>query len=73
MSANIFSEPDKEILDRRGTIVEHLACLVSSDGLITDRDECRAYETDALAVYRRIPLAVVLPTSTDEVSAVLTL
>ncbi len=71
MSANIFSEPDKEILDRRGTIVEHLACLVSSDGLITDRDECRAYETDALAVYRRIPLAVVLPTSTDEVSAVL--
>ena len=71
LSANIFSEPDKEILDRRGTIVEHLACLVSSDGLITDRDECRAYETDALAVYRRIPLAVVLPTSTDEVSAVL--
>ena len=67
----MFSEPDKEILDRRGTIVKHLTSLVSSDGLIADRDECRAYETDALAAYRKMPLAVVLPTSTDEVSAVL--
>ena len=67
----MFSEPDKDILDRRGAIVEHLASLVSPEGLITDRDECRAYETDALAAYRKMPLAVVLPTSTDEVSAVL--
>lgn len=71
MSAIRFSEPDKTILDRRGAIVEHLASLVSPDGLITDRDECRAYETDALAAYRKMPLAVVLPTSTNEVSAVL--
>ncbi len=71
MSATMFSEPDKDILDRRGAIVEHLASLVSPEGLITDRDECRAYETDALAAYRKMPLAVVLPTSTDEVSAVL--
>ncbi len=71
MSATMFSEPHKEILDRRGAIVEHLASLVSPDSLITDRDECRAYETDALAAYRRMPLAVVLPTSTNEVSAVL--
>lgn len=67
----MFSEPDKDILDRRGAIVEHLASLVSPEGLITDRDECRVYETDALAAYRKMPLAVVLPTSTDEVSAVL--
>ncbi|MDH8420704.1 FAD-binding protein, partial [Klebsiella pneumoniae] len=57
--------------DRREAIVGHLARLVSSDGLITDRDECRAYETDAFTAYRKMPLAVVLPASTNEVSAVL--
>ena len=71
MSAIAFSEPDKTVLKRRDEIVERLASLVSSDGLITDRDECRAYETDALAAYRKMPLAVVLPISTDEVRSVL--
>ena len=39
--------------------------------LITSEDERRAFETDALTAYRRMPLAVVLPSSTEEVSAVL--
>lgn len=60
MSAIAFSEPDKTVLKRRDEIVERLASLVSSDGLITDRDECRAYETDALAAYRKMPLAVIM-------------
>ena len=33
--------------------------------------ERRAFETDALTAYRRLPLAVVLPRSTEEVSAVM--
>lgn len=71
MSDIIFAEPDRGILDRRDEILACLENLVSSGELITDRDECRAYETDALAAYRSIPLAVVLPTSTEEVSVVL--
>ena len=71
LNAIMFSEPNKDILDRREAIVEHLARFVSSNGLVTDRDECRAYETDAFTAYRKMPLAVVLPASTNEVSAVL--
>ena len=36
-------------------------------------DERRAYETDALTAYRAVPLAVVLPGSTEEVAEVLAL
>ena len=39
--------------------------------MIADEDGRRAYETDALTAYRRLPLAVVLPASTEEVSRVL--
>ena len=39
-----------------------------ADAVIADEDGRRAYETDALTAYRRLPLAVVLPASTEEVS-----
>lgn len=51
MSAMRFSEPDQAIIARRASIVEGLARLVSLGSLITSRDECRAYETDALIAY----------------------
>ena len=41
------------------------------DAVIADEDGRRAYETDALTAYRRLPLAVVLPASTEEVSRAL--
>jgi glycolate oxidase len=37
--------------------------------VIEAQDERRAFETDALTAYRRLPLAVVLPASTEEVAA----
>src|SRR5690606_26111441 len=39
--------------------------------VISDEDGRRAYETDALTAYRQMPLAVVLPTSTEGVAAAL--
>src|SRR5690606_19291000 len=66
-----FPEPDPAILARRDTIVAGLARLVDASGLITAEDERRAFETDALTSYRRLPMAVVLPRTTEEVSAVL--
>lgn len=71
MSAIAFSYLDQAVVARRGTIIDELAGLVAAGGLITSEDECRAFETDAFASYSKMPLAVVLPTSTDEVSAVL--
>jgi glycolate oxidase len=71
MSAIRFPEPDSSIMDRREEIIAGLASLVPFDCLVTSENERRAYETDALTAYRRMPLAVVLPRTTEEVSAVM--
>lgn len=71
MSAIQFPAPDASILSRRAEIVAALARLVAPESLVTSEDELRAFETDALTAYRRMPLAVVLPSTTDEVAAVL--
>ena len=66
-----FPVPDPKILARRDEIIAGLARLVPADCLVTSEDERRAFETDALTAHRKMPLAVVLPRSTEEVSAVL--
>jgi glycolate oxidase len=66
-----FPTPDPSILARRDEIVAGLARLVAPEALVTSEDERRAFETDALTAYRRMPLAVVLPSSTEEVAAVM--
>ncbi len=71
MSAIRFPTPDATIIDRREAIIAGLAQLVPFDCLVTSENERRAYETDALTAYRRMPLAVVLPRTTEEVSAVM--
>ena len=71
MTSIAFPVPDSAILARRDAIIAGLAALVPAQCLITSEDERRAFETDALTAYRRMPLAVVLPTSTAEVAAVL--
>ena len=63
--------PDPRILAKRDMIIAGLKALVPGEAVITEEDERRPYETDALTAYRRIPLAVVLPGTTEEVSAVL--
>ncbi|HJU30027.1 MAG TPA: FAD-linked oxidase C-terminal domain-containing protein [Hyphomicrobiaceae bacterium] len=64
-------EPDRAIVSRREAICADLRRLVGTEAVIADADGRRAYETDALTAYRRLPLAVVLPASTEEVSRVL--
>lgn len=63
--------PDAAILDRRDAIIRELVAIAGADAVIADVDGRRAYETDAFTAYRRMPLAVVLPESTEAVSAVL--
>ncbi len=71
MTAIATPEVDAGILARREAIVAGLADIVGVDALVTEEDERRAYETDALTAYRAVPLAVVLPASTSQVAAVL--
>ncbi|MGY3478633.1 FAD-binding oxidoreductase [Bradyrhizobium ottawaense] len=66
-----FPIPDEAVLGRRGEILTGLGQLVAPEALIVSEDERRTFETDALTAYRRMPLAVVLPSTTSEVSAVL--
>jgi len=63
--------PDEGILARRDAIIAGLAEITGAGGVIADEDGRRAYETDALTAYRTMPLAVVLPRSTEEVARLL--
>ncbi|MBI1212813.1 MAG: FAD-binding protein [Alphaproteobacteria bacterium] len=65
-------EPKADVFARRSALVEALARLVP-EGVVADQDALAAYDCDALTAYRQKPLAVVLPTTADEVSAVLAL
>jgi glycolate oxidase len=71
MSQIAFPSPDPTILARRAAICSGLQALLPAGSLVTQTDELRAFETDALTAYRRAPLAVALPSSTQEVSRVL--
>lgn len=59
------------VLSRKDQIVARLAAVLPPDALMSDIAETRAYECDALTAYRCPPLAVVLPSTTEQVSAVL--
>ena len=71
MSHFSLPSPDLAILQRRNDILKQLKKLVPDAILITDQEGRRTFETDALTAYRCLPLAVVLPESTEEVSAIL--
>ncbi len=65
MSFIALPEPDAPTMGRRDAIVKELERLVGADGVIADEDGRRAFETDGLTAYKRMPLAVVLPRTTD--------
>ena len=71
MTAILMPSVDEAVIARRDEIVTGLREILGEAHVIASEDERRAYETDALTAYRAVPLAVVLPGSTEEVSAVL--
>ncbi|RMF00204.1 MAG: FAD-binding protein, partial [Alphaproteobacteria bacterium] len=72
MSTLAIPEPDMSVVERREAIVQALREIVPEpDGVIADEDGRRAFETDALTAYRQMPLAAVLPTTTEQVAAVM--
>ena len=71
MTGIAMPDPDPRILARRDQIVAGLKAIVPGEGVIDKEDERRAFDTDALTAYRRMPLAVVLPSTTEQVAGVL--
>jgi glycolate oxidase len=63
--------PDPKILARKGSIVAQLQGVLPKGAVIHDPAETRAYECDALTAYRCAPLCVVLPSTTEEVAAIM--
>src|SRR3954454_13812448 len=63
--------PDAAVLTRRREIVEALREIVPGEGVIVETDELRAYESDGLTAYQTLPMVVVLPSTTEQVSRVL--
>lgn len=63
--------PDTQVLNRKPQIVSLLQSVLTQGEVIHDQNETRAYECDALTAYRCAPMCVVLPTTTEEVAAVL--
>ena len=71
--------PDKQILSRRRQIVGDLEAIIASAGgsgltagsVISDPISLKAYECDGLSAYRQLPMVVVLPNSTHQVSDIL--
>jgi glycolate oxidase len=64
-------EPDREVLLRREGIVAAMRAIVPGEGVIAGEREMRPFETDGLTAYRQLPLVVVLPSTTQQVSQVL--
>ena len=71
MSLIEMPAPDTAVIARRDAIVRDLQGLVGSAAVIADEHGRRAFETDGLTAYKCMPLAVVLPRTTEEVSKLL--
>ena len=68
-------EPDPDILSRREEIIAGLSALFPAERVdehvIHDTASMRVFECDGLSAYRQLPLVVVLPATTEQVSQVL--
>src|SRR3989442_2521811 len=62
---------DQAVLARRESIVAALRAIVAGEGVIAAEREMRPYECDGLTAYRQLPMVVVLPETTPQVSRVL--
>src|ERR1700749_2881595 len=62
---------DDAVLKRRAEIVAALKRFVPGEGVIASEEAMRPYESDGLTAYRQLPMVVVLPETTQQVSQVL--
>ena len=67
----LMPKPDQSVIARRDEIVARLSAIVPGEGVIADETGMRVYESDALSVYRQMPMIVVLPETTEQVAGIL--
>lgn len=64
-------EPDRDVIARRAEIIAAMRAIVPGEGVIADDAMLKAFECDGLMAYRQLPLIVVLPETTAQVSDIL--
>ena len=64
-------EADRAVLGRRKRIIAALSTIVPGEGVIASERELRPFESDGLTAYRQLPMVVVLPETTRQVSEIL--
>ena len=64
-------EPDRDVIARRAEIIAAMRAIVPGEGVIADDAMLKAFECDGLMAYRQLPLIVVLPETTQQVSNIL--
>jgi len=63
--------PDTATLAKLDRIIAAMRAIVPGEGVISDPDGLRPWESDGLTAYRQPPMLVVLPETVEQVSAVL--
>src|SRR6202008_1771336 len=63
--------PDERVLARRAEIAAALRAIVPGEGVIDSEEGRRPFECDGLTAYRQLPMLVVLPETTGQVSEIL--
>jgi len=64
-------EPDQAVLARRAEIATAMRLIVKPAHVIDSATAMRPYESDGLTAYKQLPMLVVLPEDTAQVSAIL--
>jgi glycolate oxidase len=61
-------QPDQALIAKRAVVSKEIRELGTNSVVIDDVDGLRAFECDALTAYRKLPLLVILPETTEDVS-----
>ena len=71
MSELTLPKLNKFTISNRLEIINKLKKIINPENVLAENEEMKPYETDALSAYKQMPLAVILPENTQEVSVVL--
>ena len=63
--------PDQSTIDQRKSLISGFSRIVGSENVISDDTSLRTYDSDGLTAYKQMPMLVVLPGSTKEISEVM--
>jgi glycolate oxidase len=65
--------PEPAVMARRNELIRKLNQFLDTEQIVIDRPALKAYESDGLTAYQQMPLLVVLPENTLQVSQILKL